>query len=922
MSQLDILNSMPRQVISKPSHFSAYGNNPDFLQLIESLFTSKGLKQIPIDDQSVSKTDYLILVHDPFRDSPTGFLNKIVQSLHQLSNSDVKILLVIQMTNLKPPATSPLQTIIPDLLTARKLDYRTAVVWDVLNPPLNTRVSILDSSIKESLIKLQIDVSKSGNTFVYPLFIDDCLEGLSRSLFLGQTSNQTFSFGGTPISDLELALQLKRALQRSDIDIEVNQSLESSHNLDPQEAIDTTSALLNWLPKCDLDEILVQFEKLCSVTIPAQDQSTQNPIIIKPINKIFRFSRRKKEVPNASLKRKELNWFTRSLLVFLSASFLIFIANLALFLLLFINGVKYTATAYKSLQAGDTSNSQLSLARSRTRLGISQKLYSFISPTISLFNLEAARNINTAYLLVEHANQALFSLNSIYQLGNGFYFDSISGVSVDVREVSASLIGRLDSFQTELTQISLLKKLIETNNILGSIKLTLPENIGSPDVTKLKNQVNSATSLAKLLPLIFPPDRQVNYLVLIQDDNELRPTGGYINTYSLFTFTGNKLENIKTASALQLDNSFAGAVSPPPVLSTLIGDSVWKFSDSNYYPDFPLSAAQTAWFYEKESSIKVDGVIAINLSLVQNYLKHTGSLTLIDGREVNADNIRQLLTNPTQETSQDILTSTALELTSQFRNKQISPSALVRSVLDSGSSSNLLIWLSDPATSSIIAQSSFTSLVRPSICPAQFSSSPCVSDTIYFNEANYSKNKANYYSRRLISDSVTISEQGSVAHKFSVDYTYPQPVPSLTSSEYRSLIRLYIPQGSTISSIALDQQPLPPDTITLSTVSNLTQIEFPLLFLLNQNHRLEIDFTTPDTLNLNSPQTSYALTLLSQPGTTNTSQTVSFYFPEKLVPSLLSVPATINRQNLVFSTIPSSTSTYAASFSTLSSQSD
>ena len=65
----------------------------------------------------------------------------------------------------------------------------------------------------------------------------------------------------------------------------------------------------------------------------------------------------------------------------------------------------------------------------------------------------------------------------------------------------------------------------------------------------------------------------------------------------------------------------------PPAPMLLLGNNKWQFQDGNWYPDFPASAEKLMWFYRKSRNVTVDGVIAINASVLERLLGIIGPIT-------------------------------------------------------------------------------------------------------------------------------------------------------------------------------------------------------------------------------------------------------------------------------------------------------
>lgn len=121
-----------------------------------------------------------------------------------------------------------------------------------------------------------------------------------------------------------------------------------------------------------------------------------------------------------------------------------------------------------------------------------------------------------------------------------------------------------------------------------------------------------------------------NYLVLLQNNTEMRPTGGFIGTFAIVSFSNYKISKIDfNTNIYKLDNAFTKVTQVvPPAPLAKISDNHWAMRDANFAVDFPTASQDVQWFLEKESGQKVDGVIAVNASLVQDLLSLTGPINL------------------------------------------------------------------------------------------------------------------------------------------------------------------------------------------------------------------------------------------------------------------------------------------------------
>ncbi|MBV9278711.1 MAG: DUF4012 domain-containing protein, partial [Chloroflexi bacterium] len=130
----------------------------------------------------------------------------------------------------------------------------------------------------------------------------------------------------------------------------------------------------------------------------------------------------------------------------------------------------------------------------------------------------------------------------------------------------------------------------------------------------------TATWLAAA-PTVLGVDRPSHYLVLLQNPAELRATGGFIGAADYVTLQRGSLHSTFSTSALP--HEIASVPTPlPEALYTPEGP--WIFRDSNWSPDFPLSARLARWFYGEDTGRWADGVIGVVDTAVVPILGATG----------------------------------------------------------------------------------------------------------------------------------------------------------------------------------------------------------------------------------------------------------------------------------------------------------
>lgn len=144
---------------------------------------------------------------------------------------------------------------------------------------------------------------------------------------------------------------------------------------------------------------------------------------------------------------------------------------------------------------------------------------------------------------------------------------------------------------------------------------------------------------------------QGQYLVIFQNNAELRPAGGFIGSYAVVDTKYLKIDQFKINTNVYKNDDkydYVLQIEPPKEFSkTVLGErKYWALRDSNWSPDFPTAADKVAWFYCQEGGQSVDGVFALNASVVADILKIIGPIEIPQKQvTVNADNFFDVLYN-------------------------------------------------------------------------------------------------------------------------------------------------------------------------------------------------------------------------------------------------------------------------------------
>lgn len=123
------------------------------------------------------------------------------------------------------------------------------------------------------------------------------------------------------------------------------------------------------------------------------------------------------------------------------------------------------------------------------------------------------------------------------------------------------------------------------------------------------------------IPRIFGAYGPTKVLVLLQNNHELRPTGGFMGSYATFTFDKFKIKDFRTFDIYDADGHVYGYIAPPEAIQTAFRLGSWRLRDANWDPDFPKAARTILWFLEQAGIEPPDVLAAVNLSAIEKIFK-------------------------------------------------------------------------------------------------------------------------------------------------------------------------------------------------------------------------------------------------------------------------------------------------------------
>jgi len=143
-------------------------------------------------------------------------------------------------------------------------------------------------------------------------------------------------------------------------------------------------------------------------------------------------------------------------------------------------------------------------------------------------------------------------------------------------------------------------------------------------------------SAATIAPDLLGAWEPRTYLVLAMNEDELRPSGGFITGAGEVWVEAGELITMTFTDSYNVDDFGQPYPFAPEPMRRYMGIDLWVFRDSNWSPDFPTAARKAISLYRPGHDVSVDGVVALDQRAVQAMVSAIGPLT-IEGEDEPVD---------------------------------------------------------------------------------------------------------------------------------------------------------------------------------------------------------------------------------------------------------------------------------------------
>ncbi len=738
-------------------------------------------------------------------------------------------------------------------------------IWDVS--------TLTGSILYQASVSSSIKIPKMGMDKIHPVFLEDVLVGISKVLFSNDLSSRVyFLFPKHPITTLSFSRLIKK--------------------ISPLVKLDFVKAKTDEENREGEYEIPKTGEYLLSERYRLEEKIRESSLLSEAEEKDSGYLENKGAVLRLDEPRKKGKRLYGILVFLLSVILTPFLASFLLFLV----GGYAGFSAQQAVGKGDMQKAFLNA-------DFSYKVF--------LLTEDSARIANLELSLVGYS-KGLSDFNRLTVFGKGasFVFKTLADSYI---KTQAILEGKDPNYQKDffivdngIKQAMLVLEELKTEplqpkGLLAGVFKMDKALLVLKSLNNYSMIFDLAGSLSDNAPQIFGVNNKKTYLVLFQNNMELRPGGGFIGSYGILSFDKGRIGNFSTSDVYDADGQLKGHVEPPYPIRRYLLNPNWYLRDSNFDVDFTRDASSSAFFLNQETGQVVDGVIAVDVSFVKNLLRAIGPVYVPDYNENVTSNNVYLLTEehaeknffPGSTQKKDFLRSLLTAMEVKFKSGNIDYARLFKAINNSIEEKHLLFAFSNPSLQGIFTANGVSS----SLWDNRQNDSSSFNDFLGVNEANLGANKANYFLKRSIKKTVSIDNKGGVTSTVSVKYQ--NSGSKWPGGDYKTYIRFIVPFGSMVSDITIDGQKqkivpavtdpsiyeaknfVPPHGLEVETYNEegKTIIGFLIIVPSEKSKTVTISYESSQNLAMESGFFTYDLKVFKQPGTESDPFSLTINYP-------------------------------------------
>lgn len=220
-----------------------------------------------------------------------------------------------------------------------------------------------------------------------------------------------------------------------------------------------------------------------------------------------------------------------------------------------------------------------------------------------------------------------------------------------------------------------------------------------------------AAKAVRLLPDMLGAHGRRTYLLMVQNNAEVRATGGLPGALSLLTANHGRIRLTGQGGAGSLGSYDTPVLPLTRAERTLFGAQLGIYpQDSNFTPDFPRTGRLVRAEWKRATGQRLDGVVSVDPVALSYVLDGTGPIKVPTGQQLTASNAVKLLLNdvyqriPDPEMQDAFFATVAQRVFHAVTTAQGDPARILHGLSRAASEHRLLIWSAHDDEQAVLEQ--------------------------------------------------------------------------------------------------------------------------------------------------------------------------------------------------------------------------
>lgn len=460
------------------------------------------------------------------------------------------------------------------------------------------------------------------------------------------------------------------------------------------------------------------------------------------------------------------------------------------------------------------------------------------------------------------ARENLLSAGHHLTLGNTYL---VKGVSDAKNKTERPLTDRLQIIENHLqSAIPQYKQALRSLAVVSQDEV--PEKYSEVSqefkvlFTAMIDDMQDLVSLIDTAQMIFGHQSYKKYLVVFQNNNELRPLGGFAGSYAVVEVQKGKVSwNIPSGGSYDLQGQMDFDLKPPIPLQMV--NNRWEFQDANHFSHLPASAKVMGDMYTEARGSTVDGVITVNSDVLKRVLDVAGPINLSQFEEqITKKNVLRKVQESEEEVKKNsdkkpkaILSPIAEKLMDKIKSGENTD--LLHLAVEAYQALNqkqIQVYMEDDQTQETLRSYGWTGEILPA-SPRQ--------DYLHVVHSNLQGQKSNAKIKENLNLKTEIQSDGTVINKLIINRKHTAyPDDPLYGSTNFSHVQAFVPQGSKL--VAAEGFEFPPEQAFRAPVDNANT--HPVLENLTEEDKYDSD--TGTKISQQFEKTVFSHWIITKPG--------------------------------------------------------